>query len=112
MVIPSRSEPFGRVPLEAYAAGAAPVVATTAGGLAEQVIDGVTGFTAAPADPASLAVAIERALSLDARQRERMRAAGREVARTRFDHSLGIRRFFADFAPWACRQTREHPAAV
>ena len=59
-MIPSRSEPFGRVPLEAYAAGAAPVVATTAGGLAEQVIDGVTGFTAAPADPVSLAAAIER----------------------------------------------------
>jgi glycosyltransferase involved in cell wall biosynthesis len=103
VVIPSRSEPFGRVPLEAYAAGASPVVATTAGGLAEQVIDGVTGFTAAPADPASLAVAIERALSLDAGQRERMRAAGRELACTRFDHMTSVRRFFADFAPWACR---------
>jgi hypothetical protein len=31
-----------------------------------------------------------------------MRAAGRELASTRFDHSLGIKRFFADFAPWAC----------
>lgn len=31
VVVPSRSEPFGRVPLEAYAAGATPVVATTAG---------------------------------------------------------------------------------
>ncbi|HUD38095.1 MAG TPA: glycosyltransferase family 4 protein [Streptosporangiaceae bacterium] len=102
VVAPSRSEPFGRIPMEAYAAGASPVVTTTAGGLAEQVIDGVTGFTAAPADPASLSAAIERALSLDAGQRERMRAAGRELARTRFDHSLGIQRFFADFAPWAC----------
>lgn len=104
VVIPSRSEPFGRVPVEAYAAGAAPVVATTAGGLAEQVIDGVTGFTAAPADPASLAVAIERALNLDAGQRRRMRAAGRELASTRFNHSLGIQRFLADFAPWAYRE--------
>jgi glycosyltransferase involved in cell wall biosynthesis len=104
VVIPSRSEPFGRVPMEAYAAGAAPVVATTAGGLAEQVIDGVSGFTAAPGDPASLAVAIERALSLDAGQRQRMRAAGRDLARSRFDHSLGIRRFLADYAPWACRE--------
>jgi glycosyltransferase involved in cell wall biosynthesis len=102
VVAPSRSEPFGRIPMEAYAAGASPVVATTAGGLAEQVIDGVTGFTAAPADPASLSAAIERALGLDAVQRERMRAAGRELARTQFDHSLGIQRFFADFAPWAC----------
>src|SRR6202007_962515 len=32
VVVPSRTEPFGRIPLEAYAAGAAPVVATTAGG--------------------------------------------------------------------------------
>jgi glycosyltransferase involved in cell wall biosynthesis len=112
VVIPSRSEPFGRIPLEAYAAGAAPVVATTAGGLTEQVIDGVTGITAGPADPASLAAAIERALSLDAGQRERMRAAGRELARTRFDHSLGVQRFLADFAPWAGRQTHPHPAAV
>ncbi len=111
-VIPSRSEPFGRVPLEAYAAGAAPVVATTAGGLTEQVIDGVTGITAAASDPASLAIAIERALSLDAGQRERMRAAGRELARTRFDHSLGVQRFLADSAPWACRQRQPHPAQV
>jgi glycosyltransferase involved in cell wall biosynthesis len=33
----SRAEPFGRIPLEAYAAGASPVIATTAGGLAEIV---------------------------------------------------------------------------
>jgi glycosyltransferase involved in cell wall biosynthesis len=103
VVIPSRTEPFGRVPLEAYAAGAAPVVATTAGGLAEQVIDGVTGFTAAPADPASLASALRRALALSADERARMRAAGRDLARTRFDHRLAIQRFFAQTAPWACR---------
>jgi glycosyltransferase involved in cell wall biosynthesis len=111
VVIPSRSEPFGRVPLEAYAAGATPVVATTAGGLAEQVIDGVTGFTATPADPASLALAIDRALNLDAGQRQRMRAAGRELASTQFNHSLGIWRFLTDFAPWACRETHEQPEA-
>jgi hypothetical protein len=111
VVVPSRSEPFGRVPLEAYAAGAVPVVATTAGGLAEQVIDGVTGFTAAPADPASLADAIGRALSLEAGQRERMRAAGRELASTRFDHTSSIRRFFADSAPWACHRTRTYLGA-
>ncbi len=81
-MIPSRTEPFGRVPLEAYAAGAAPVVATTAGGLAEQVIDGVTGLTASPADPVSLASAIGRALSLTDDERDRMRCAGRCLART------------------------------
>jgi glycosyltransferase involved in cell wall biosynthesis len=28
VVVPSRAEPFGRIPLEAYAAGASPVIAT------------------------------------------------------------------------------------
>ncbi len=51
VVVPSRAEPFGRIPLEAFVAGAAPVVATTAGGLASLVID---GYTANPADPPSL----------------------------------------------------------
>lgn len=36
VVVPSRAEPFARIPLEAFASGAAPVVAT-AGGLAELV---------------------------------------------------------------------------
>ena len=102
-VVPSRAEPFGRVPLEAYAAGAAPVVATTAGGLAEQVVDGVTGFTAAPGDPAALADALGRALALDSAGRDQMRAAGRQFARERFEHAEAIRGFFAVFAPWALR---------
>ena len=99
VVIPSRAEPFGRVPLEAYAAGAAPVVVTTAGGLAEQVIDGVTGLAALPADPASLADAIDRALRLTAAEVDRMRAAGQDLARTRFDCSIALRRFLDQFAP-------------
>ena len=42
MVLPSRYEPFGIVALEAAAAGA-PLVASTAGGLGEVVVDGETG---------------------------------------------------------------------
>lgn len=102
-VVPSRTEPFGRIPLEAYAAGAAPVVSTTAGGLAEQVIDGVTGFTAPPGDPSGLADALGRALDLGPGDRDRMRAAGHQLARSRFDHRRAIQRFFAEFAPWAVR---------
>jgi len=109
-VIPSRTEPFGRVPLEAYAAGAAPIVVTTAGGLAEQVIDGVTGLTAAPADPASLARAMDRALSLTGAERDQMRAAGRQLARTRFDHTRAVRYFLHEFAPWAGRDSVSCPA--
>ncbi len=51
VVVPSREEPFGRIPLEAFAAGAGPVVATTAGGLAQTVVEGETGFTAHPVTP-------------------------------------------------------------
>jgi len=51
VIVPSRAEPFGRIPLEAYATGASPVIATTAGGLAETVTEPLTGYTASPADP-------------------------------------------------------------
>lgn len=80
VIVPSRAEPFGRIPLEAYAAGAAPVVATAVGGLAEQVVDGLTGFTAAPSDPAALARALRRALHQAADERSSMRAAGAALA--------------------------------
>ncbi|MGD0246583.1 MAG: glycosyltransferase [Streptosporangiaceae bacterium] len=63
VIVPSRAEPFGRIPLEAWAAGASPVIATTAGGLAETVTEPLTGYTASPADPPSLAAAIGRALT-------------------------------------------------
>ena len=100
MVVPSRTEPFGRIPLEAYAVGAAPIVTTTAGGLAEQVVDGVTGFCVPACDPSALAEALRRGLTLPAADRAQMRAAGERLARTRFDHKESIRGFFADFAPW------------
>ncbi|WP_327150262.1 glycosyltransferase family 4 protein [Nocardia sp. NBC_01329] len=49
IVLPSRYEPFGIVALEAAAAGT-PLVTSTAGGLGEAVIDGVTGASFEPAD--------------------------------------------------------------
>ncbi|GGK44107.1 glycosyltransferase family 4 protein [Nocardia camponoti] len=49
IVLPSRYEPFGIVALEAAAAGV-PLIASTAGGLGEAVIDGVTGASFEPAD--------------------------------------------------------------
>jgi glycosyltransferase involved in cell wall biosynthesis len=72
VIVASRAEPFGRIPLEAYAAGASPVVATTAGGLAEVVTEGSTGYTALPADPRSLAAAIRRALAATPVQRRHL----------------------------------------
>jgi len=47
--------------LEAMALGR-PVVTTSAGGSAEVVVDGESGFVVPPADPAALAAAVERVL--------------------------------------------------
>ena len=107
VVVPSRVEPFGRIPLEAFTAGAAPIVATTAGGLAELVTDGVTGYTASPADPRSLAAAIHRALAADIATRGRLRAAGRHLAATRFNHHRAVGAFLSARAPWAI-STSQH----
>jgi len=57
VVLPSRYEPFGIVALETAAAGA-PLVASTAGGLGEVVVDGETGLSFAPGDVTALASAV------------------------------------------------------
>ncbi|HET6500736.1 MAG TPA: glycosyltransferase family 4 protein [Amycolatopsis sp.] len=62
VVLPSRYEPFGIVALEA-AAARAPLVASTAGGLGEVVVDGVTGLAFAPGDVAALTTAVNAVLS-------------------------------------------------
>ncbi|MGH3839261.1 MAG: glycosyltransferase family 4 protein, partial [Pseudonocardiaceae bacterium] len=98
VIVPSRVEPFGRIPLEAYAAGAAPVVATRAGGLAELVVDGRSGYLAEPGDPASLAQALWRAAMADADTRQRMREHGREILRG-FDYRESVRSLLGQLAP-------------
>ncbi|MCT2589836.1 glycosyltransferase family 4 protein [Streptomyces sp. N2-109] len=101
VVVPSREEPFGRVPLEAFAAGAGPVVATSAGGLAQTVVEGETGFTSAPGDAASLAVAIRRAVTVMPRQRARLVQAGTALLRSRHDYEASIGSALDRIAPWA-----------
>jgi glycosyltransferase involved in cell wall biosynthesis len=61
VVAPYRSATQSGIVPVAYAAGR-PIVATTVGGLAEQVIEGETGTLAPPDDAKALAAAIERAL--------------------------------------------------
>jgi glycosyltransferase involved in cell wall biosynthesis len=100
VIVPSRTEPFGRIPLEAYAAGAAPVIATTAGGLTETVHDRLTGHTAPPANPAALAAALTRALTMTEQDRQRMRAAGKTLLAT-YQHPAAVARFLTDYVPWA-----------
>ena len=101
VVVPSREEPFGRIPLEAFAAGAGPVVATSASGLAQTVVEGETGFTAAPRDPTSLASALHRALMALPQERERLRNAGAALVRSRHDYEASIGSVISRIAPWA-----------
>jgi glycogen(starch) synthase len=74
VVLPSRYEPFGIVALEAAAAGA-PLVASTAGGLGEVVVDGETGLSFAPGDVEGLTAAVRAVLDDPTAARKRARAA-------------------------------------
>jgi hypothetical protein len=56
--VPSRSEPFGYVVLEAFC-GATPVVGSAVDGIAEIVRDGVDGVLVAPGDADGLVRAVE-----------------------------------------------------
>jgi D-inositol-3-phosphate glycosyltransferase len=58
-VLPYLSATQSGVAKVAYGFGT-PVIATDVGGLAEEVVDGVTGYVVAPRDPASIAAAVER----------------------------------------------------
>jgi glycosyltransferase involved in cell wall biosynthesis len=75
-------EPFGRVCVEAQAAGI-PVVASLAGGLPETFDPGNTGIGIAPGDVGALASAL-LALARDPQRRQRMGAAGASWAAARF----------------------------
>jgi glycosyltransferase involved in cell wall biosynthesis len=78
-VVPSVwPEPFGAVALEAMAAGR-PVVASAVGGLADLVVDGVTGILVPPGDAAALRSAIQQLLA-DPLLRARMGGEGRKRA--------------------------------
>ncbi|MFE9745497.1 glycosyltransferase family 4 protein [Saccharothrix saharensis] len=83
VVLPSRYEPFGIVALEAAAAGT-PLVASTAGGLGEVVLDGVTGLSFAPGDVESLTDAVRSVLDDRPAAARRARAAKSRLA-TDFD---------------------------
>jgi glycosyltransferase involved in cell wall biosynthesis len=94
VVLPSLSEAYPTVLMEAAAAGR-PIVATRVGGVAEIVDHGRTGLLVAPGDAPGLADAICAILASCRRARSFGRAAG-ERARTRFsierqvEQTLGV----------------------
>lgn len=79
LLMPSRSESFGLVALEAQACGI-PVVASGVGGLRHVVDEGITGHLVGDQDPASFADRLLHLLS-DPRGRARMSAAAARRAR-------------------------------
>jgi glycosyltransferase involved in cell wall biosynthesis len=80
--------------LEALACGT-PVVATSVGGIPEQIEDGVTGFLTPPGDPLAMARRIEQLLS-DYTLRQRLSVSAVDAARRRFD----LNRQVDDYLAW------------
>jgi glycosyltransferase involved in cell wall biosynthesis len=81
-VLPSRSEGFGRVNLEAMAMGK-PVISTSVGGIPEVVLDGVTGILVPPENSGDLAHAIIRVFN-DSQLGKSMGNAGRRRVEEHF----------------------------
>lgn len=86
-------EPFGRIAIEAMAAGT-PVVGPLTGGIAETVTDGETGLLVRPRDPEAFADATSCLLH-DAELRKRMGVAGRQRSQERYNLSLHVERQIA-----------------
>lgn len=91
-VVPSRTESFGLVALEAQALGT-PVVAAAVGGLREVVEDGVTGWLVEGRDPLDYAAVIGRLLR-DGEMRAQMGEEARQRA-ARFTWTRAVDRLVA-----------------
>jgi glycosyltransferase involved in cell wall biosynthesis len=102
VALPSRQEVAPMAVIEAMAAGI-PVVVARAGGLPYIVEDGVTGRLTAPGDAGALADVLTEFLTKpDAAAR--MGAAGRAVARTRFDPARVAAQYLALYRATENRQ--------
>lgn len=96
VVVPSRSESFGLVALEAAACGI-PVVAAAVGGLRTLVVDGRTGHLVEGRDPLDHAAAVEAVLADPARAAAMGAAAAERVADYRWSTTAArLRRLYVD----------------
>jgi D-inositol-3-phosphate glycosyltransferase len=103
-VVPSRSESFGLVALEAAACGT-PVVAAEVGGLATLVQDGRTGFLVDSRDPARYASVLDRVLRDPVAAEAMGRAAARRAGDFRWSTTAArLRRVYADLTARALVQ--------
>jgi N-acetyl-alpha-D-glucosaminyl L-malate synthase BshA len=91
LLLPSESESFGLVALEAMACEV-PVIATRIGGLPEVVADGVDGFLHAPGDVSAMAQS-GVSLARDAELRRRMGLAARQHALRDFSADKIVQRY-------------------
>jgi len=97
-LVPSRSESFGLVALEAAACGT-PVVAASVGGLSTLVDHGVSGFLVEGRDPAVYAAHVARLLGNPARAAEMSVAATARASQYRWSITAArLRRLYADLA--------------
>ncbi|WP_235866312.1 glycosyltransferase [Serinibacter arcticus] len=87
VMVPSHSETYGLVALEAAASGV-PVIASATGGLVEAVRDGTTGLLVQGRRPQDWAAAVDRLLA-EPELRERLGRQGREHAVARTWDSVG-----------------------
>jgi glycosyltransferase involved in cell wall biosynthesis len=91
IVVPSAVENLPNTLLEAMACGL-PAVAVKAGGMADAVRDGETGYLVAQGDIAGLAVRLDMLLD-DESARNRMGAAGRQLIEREFSRDIQAERF-------------------
>ncbi len=105
-LVPSHSESFGLVALEASACGT-PVVAAAVGGLQSLVDDGVTGFLVDSRDPADYVAPIEAILGRPEMAQSMRLAAERRARRYGWSMTAArLRRLYTDLLarePVSCR---------
>ncbi|MGH8931493.1 MAG: glycosyltransferase [Egibacteraceae bacterium] len=100
VVVPSLTEPFGRIPMECYThfhfQGA--VVASTAGGLPETVAHEATGFAFDPGSAASLATPLERAITCPQATRHAMTTRAITLMRDGYAYENNVGRLIEHLA--------------
>ncbi len=109
LVHPTELESFGRIAVEAMAAGL-PVVGVSGGGIGEIVQDGVTGLLAEPTDVAGIATRIEQ-LARNPALRTMMGAEGRRVATEKYSLDACAQAVFRVYQH-VCSRQNQPPQAI